>query len=67
MTGKELGEEYTYGTTGGYGLTKRESFAMACLSGLLADPEMGGKHETIAGLAVSYADALLDELAKEAT
>jgi hypothetical protein len=54
------------------GLTKREIFAMAAMTGLLQKRD--GKvvdrkkhQETIANAAVGYADALLAEMAKEKT
>lgn len=80
MTGKELGQQpaYPYGleknkhTVHDYlGQTKREAFAASVMQGLLADPQVlragtEGIVRAYAVVAVDYADALLDELAKEA-
>lgn len=48
-----------------YGLGKRELLAAMAMQGMLANPEGGDRHQDlIADYAVSYADALLAELAK---
>ncbi len=50
------------------GLTKRELFAAMAMQGVLANPVehlASAPREDIAGWAVEFADALLDELAKE--
>lgn len=49
-----------YGTAAG--LTKREYFAAAALTGMLSDSNSAGIPEKFAELAVVYADALLKRL-----
>ncbi len=65
MTGKELGKQPA-NPTGEIslrgGLTKREVFAMAAMQGLLSSPHVDGRGSL---QAVTFADKLLDELAKE--
>jgi len=47
-----------------YGMTIRERMAMAAMQGLLAD-KAAGSYETVAYLAVRFADALLTALEDE--
>lgn len=42
-----------------YGMTIRDYFAAKALSGMLASPDCGGSHESIAKHAYKYADALM--------
>lgn len=74
MTGKELGRQPAYPctsdvSTADSGLSKREDFAKAAMTGLLANPEVGfGTLFELSQRCVGLADALLDALAaKEAT
>lgn len=49
------------------GLTKRELFAAMAMQGLFSDNDCNWNHDRRAAEAVEAADALLRELAKEAT
>ncbi len=53
---------YTSYSIGQVGLTKREYFAAMAMQGLLCHDDNGP--DRIAGWAVSYADALIEELNK---
>ena len=45
-----------------YGLTKREHFASIAMQGLISNSQPNKNQKHLAGLAVSYADALLEQL-----
>jgi len=45
---------------------RRERIATACLAGMIASPARSGKFEEYAFYAIRYADALIEELDKEA-
>lgn len=45
--------------------TLRDQFAMAAMTGMLANPNNGGTYELLAEAAYGYADAMLAERAKE--
>lgn len=67
MTGAELGSQPAY-PVADYkpdwsGMIKREAFAMAAMQGLLASQDIDAR---VSVQAVKFADALLEELAKEA-
>lgn len=72
MSAKELGNAPAYPVVGAPGapedypgLTKREAFAMAALTGLLAGEyrewSSGDQYTVVARNAFAYADAMLDE------
>lgn len=70
MTENECGTPFDFmNETKKYtGLTKREMFAMYAMQGLIAADHANGSQklcdEDVASMAVYYADALLEELAK---
>ena len=59
----ELSGFGTYEPIAYTGLTKREMMAMHALQGLLAAPDLNTvEPNAVAGTAIAYADALLEEL-----
>jgi hypothetical protein len=49
----------------GYGLTIRDYFAGLAMQGLLADSEVDGSANELAAVAFKFADAMLNERAKQ--
>lgn len=56
---KTHGNMPAFGSSEAYGLTKREYFAAAALSGLLSDSSRNGNQNYYSDLAVNLADALI--------
>lgn len=61
---REIGQTPAFNGEYNKGLSTREYIATACLQGMLADPEFIQSADDAARTAVSFADALLAELAK---
>lgn len=60
-----LKDDRNYVSTTCFGLTKREYIAALAMQGALANPERMGNTREMAEASVMWADALLNELAKE--
>lgn len=60
----DLDDGYAEQCKPAFGLTKRETFAMAAMQGILSNANDRYTYEQLAGHAVAHADALLEKLEK---